>query len=269
MSRSGFALVVGCACLALSMTGCSDAWNAGPMQYVENEALTKDVGQGQLPASRASRQGPQGTRRSVWRFAPADQGSRRVGIAGRRALPGEPTSQEGEGAEAKIYPIYEDASYTAPIKVAMSDLGDARPQDGRLCDLSQELPALPRRFGGRRRTDGAIPVSPAPRLSQGDLQVHLDAERRQAAPRRSAPDDHERPARDLDAGVRRPADRVRDRAGHRLRDVPEHAGRDRAGADRGGVDLRRERPERACRTRSSRRSPTASSTSGRWRRPRS
>ena len=29
--------------LTLTVTGCSDAWNAGPMQYVESEALTKDV----------------------------------------------------------------------------------------------------------------------------------------------------------------------------------------------------------------------------------
>jgi hypothetical protein len=43
MSRFGFAFLVGCACLTTSMTGCSDAWNAGPMQYVENETLTNDV----------------------------------------------------------------------------------------------------------------------------------------------------------------------------------------------------------------------------------
>ena len=29
--------------LTLSLTGCSDAFNAGPLEYVENEALTKEV----------------------------------------------------------------------------------------------------------------------------------------------------------------------------------------------------------------------------------
>ena len=43
MSRYGFAFLVGSACVTMSMTGCSDAWNAGPMQYVENETLTTDV----------------------------------------------------------------------------------------------------------------------------------------------------------------------------------------------------------------------------------
>ena len=63
-----------------------------------------------------------------------------------------------------------------------------------------------------------------------------------------------------------PPDRGRDRAGDRLRDLPQHAGRDRAGLDRGGGDLGREGPERPRPTTSSRRSPTASSTSGSRRR---
>ena len=41
-------LVFGSACLTLTMTGCSDAWNAGPMQYVESESLTKEVGKANL-----------------------------------------------------------------------------------------------------------------------------------------------------------------------------------------------------------------------------
>ena len=40
--------------------------------------------------------------------------------------------------------------------------------------LSQALPALPRRLGGGRRADLAVPLSPPARLSQGPLQVHLD-----------------------------------------------------------------------------------------------
>ena len=65
----------------------------------------------------------------------------------------------------------------------------------------------------------------------------------------------QRPARHVDAGVSSLLDRVRDRAGHRLRDVPEHARRNRAGLDR----RRRPSPTRKtrapCRTRSSRKWP--------------
>ncbi len=73
----------------------------------------------------------------------------------------------------------------------------------------------------------AVPVSPAPRLPQGALQVHLDADRRQADPRRPSQDDPRRPARDVDARVRGADGAERDRAGARLRDLPEPAGRDR------------------------------------------
>ena len=31
-------------CLGISTAGCSDALNAGPLQYVESDALTKDLG---------------------------------------------------------------------------------------------------------------------------------------------------------------------------------------------------------------------------------
>jgi mono/diheme cytochrome c family protein len=37
-------LILGCTGLAIATSGCSDAINAGPLQYVEAEALTKDLG---------------------------------------------------------------------------------------------------------------------------------------------------------------------------------------------------------------------------------
>jgi mono/diheme cytochrome c family protein len=37
-------LILGCSCLAIATAGCSDAINAGPLQYVEADALTKDLG---------------------------------------------------------------------------------------------------------------------------------------------------------------------------------------------------------------------------------
>ena len=43
MPRVGLALAVACVSLAFSLTGCSDAFNAGPLEYVENEALTTEV----------------------------------------------------------------------------------------------------------------------------------------------------------------------------------------------------------------------------------
>ena len=43
-SRCRLALIVACTCLAISTAGCSDALNAGPLEYVDNAALTKDLG---------------------------------------------------------------------------------------------------------------------------------------------------------------------------------------------------------------------------------
>ena len=38
--------------------------------------------------------------------------------------------QEGEGADAKIYQVYEDPGVSSPTKLAMSDIGEAEPQAG-------------------------------------------------------------------------------------------------------------------------------------------
>jgi mono/diheme cytochrome c family protein len=38
--------------------------------------------------------------------------------------------QEGEGADAKVYRVFEDPSFQAPTKLAMSDIGAALPQTG-------------------------------------------------------------------------------------------------------------------------------------------
>jgi mono/diheme cytochrome c family protein len=37
-------LILGCSCLAIATAGCSDSFNAGPLQYIEADALTKDLG---------------------------------------------------------------------------------------------------------------------------------------------------------------------------------------------------------------------------------
>ncbi len=38
--------------------------------------------------------------------------------------------QEGEGADAKVYQVYEDPGFSSPTKLAMSDLGHAEAQAG-------------------------------------------------------------------------------------------------------------------------------------------
>ena len=43
-SRFGIAWTIGCSCLAVAASGCSDAINAGPLQYVEGPAMTQDLG---------------------------------------------------------------------------------------------------------------------------------------------------------------------------------------------------------------------------------
>jgi mono/diheme cytochrome c family protein len=110
--------------LALSATGCSDAWNAGPMQYIDNAALeakVKDPGlRDKVRKSLADLFGesPQHIRVPEGTGLPAG-GLYLANLA-----------QEGEGADAKIYQIYEDAKLSGPAKLAMSDLGDGRPQAG-------------------------------------------------------------------------------------------------------------------------------------------
>ena len=43
ISQSRLALMIGCMGLTLSTLGCSDAFNAGPLEYVESDALTKEI----------------------------------------------------------------------------------------------------------------------------------------------------------------------------------------------------------------------------------
>ena len=43
-SRYRLALILGCSCIAIAAAGCSDSLNAGRLEYVEAEALTKDLG---------------------------------------------------------------------------------------------------------------------------------------------------------------------------------------------------------------------------------
>ncbi len=127
MSRCGFVSVISYACLMLTIAGCSDSWNAGPMEYVENESLTKAVGKTNLadrPAlQKKVREGlaklfgdsPQQIK------VPAGSGLTLGGVYLGNML------QEGDGPEAEIY---EDPRLSSPVRVAINDIGNARRQEG-------------------------------------------------------------------------------------------------------------------------------------------
>jgi mono/diheme cytochrome c family protein len=124
MSRSGFVASLVSGLLGLTLTGCSDAWNAGPVQYTENEALTakvKDPGlrdKVRKALTDLFGESPQRIR------VPEGSGLTAGGLYLANL------AQEGEGTDAKLYSIYEDTDHPSPTKLAMSDIGDARPQAG-------------------------------------------------------------------------------------------------------------------------------------------
>jgi mono/diheme cytochrome c family protein len=130
MSRFGFALVFGSACLTLTVTGCSDAWNAGSMEYVESDSLTKDVGKANLAGKPVLQDKVRKGLASLFGDSPqhirVPEGS---GLTAGGLYLGN-LLQEGEGADAKIYTIYDSRTVSAPVKVAMSEVGDAHPQEG-------------------------------------------------------------------------------------------------------------------------------------------
>jgi mono/diheme cytochrome c family protein len=113
------------------MAGCSDAWNAGPMQYVDNEALTNDIkGKANLAGKTALQlkvktalaklfgDSPQHIR------VPAGSGLTAGGLYLANVI------QEGDGADARYYRVYQDPGIASPKKVAMADLGDLHAQAG-------------------------------------------------------------------------------------------------------------------------------------------
>ena len=221
MSRCRLALIVGCACLTITMAGCSDALNAGPLEYVENEALTKDLeGKRRIsPASPSSR--TRSARRSASFSAirlseirvPEGSGLTAGGLYLANFM------QEGEGADAKYY-RYRDRA--------------ACPQSRRTiatCGRKTGGYALYRRnclhcHGVSGAGDGPTApfLYPPPRDYRKGIFKFTSTP--SGAPR-IATISAGRSSNGLH-GTSMPAfdslhDRGRDRAGHRLRDVPEHA----------------------------------------------
>ena len=200
-SRCRLALIVACMCLAISTAGCSDALNAGPLEYVESEALTKDLGPNKT--NLAGKPNLQNAVRKALAelYGPTPQ---EIKVPEGSALPNGGIylgnyHQEGEGAEAKIKRIYQGESLNDPTR---------KPQDGGY--------ALYRRncvhcHGVSGAGDGPTSpfLYPAPRLSQGIFKFTSTPSGLPPASRRPPPDDHLRPARDVDAGLRIPPDRDR------------------------------------------------------------
>ena len=164
----------------LTLTGCSDAWNAGPLQYVENEALTKDLkGKANLAGKPVLQTGrPQGAGAALWRFAPADQGSRRVRDCPRGALPGELHAGRAKALRRSIVGSTRlRTSPSPPLSSRPTTRTCSRNQAATRCTAGIAFTATASR--GRRWAHGPVFVSRAARLSQGNLQVHLDPQRRQ------------------------------------------------------------------------------------------
>ena len=226
-SRNRLALVIGCSCLAIVTSGCSDAINAGPLQYVEAPALTQDLGptqgnlkdkpklQAKVSQALVDLYGPDPQHIRVPQGMPLTNGG--VYLANYKV--------EGEGDAAKTKPIFQGER-----------LEDATRAGRRLCDLPAQLRALPRGLGCRRRTDRAVPLSGPAGLSPGKFKFTSTTSGK--PPHR---DDLRRTITYGLHGTSMPAfepllTEIGDRAGDRLCHVPEHAGPDRAGPDRRSLD---------------------------------
>jgi mono/diheme cytochrome c family protein len=132
MPRVGLALAIACVSLALSLTGCSDAFNAGPLEYVENEALTKEVKGGKASLAKSPILQAK-VRKALKRLygdspqhikVPAGSGLPLGGLYLASYV------QEGEGAQAKYLRLLEDKAIGAPAKATRAEFASAKPQAG-------------------------------------------------------------------------------------------------------------------------------------------
>jgi len=122
MSRYRIALVWCCVCLALPLGGCSDALNAGRLEYVDNEALTKVK-----PVLQP------GVRKALARLFGDSPQQIKVPDGSGLTLGGlylASHMQEGEGPQAKFYRLYQDPLTNVPSKFSGSEMPDSRPQPG-------------------------------------------------------------------------------------------------------------------------------------------
>jgi mono/diheme cytochrome c family protein len=118
-------------CIVLSVTGCSDAWNFGPLQYADNDALTKDLKDKANLAGKPALQ--DGVRKAL---------ARKFGEAPNRIKVPEGSGlvegglllgnfiQEGDGPTAKLFPLYQARGVQAPTKVVAAEHNDIHRQEG-------------------------------------------------------------------------------------------------------------------------------------------
>ena len=184
----------GLSCLfLLSASGCSDRFLAGPMYYVENDALTKEIKgksnlagkpklQDKVRIALARLYGESPTKIKV----PEGMGS----LVARWVIGWRTTARTGDGANARITPNVILNPKTQEKKWITGGYGSLPPT----------VPALPRRLGRWRRTHLGVPLSDASRLSQGSVQIHLDPLWSPASSRRPQADRQKWTARDVDAG---------------------------------------------------------------------
>ena len=128
--RCRLRLLIGLCCLVPTLSGCSDRFLAGPMYYVENDALTKEVkGKNSL----AGKPKLQDKVRNALAKLYGENPERIIVPEGMGVL------LTGGGARLASYQQVGESTIAKP---------GSRPQTDcrRLWTLSQELPALPRRF---------------------------------------------------------------------------------------------------------------------------
>ena len=115
-------MILGCSCLAIATAGCSDSFNAGPLQYVEAESLTKDLGaktnlhgkaklQAKVRQAMAQLYGPNPQEIRVPTGAPL--------LIGGRYLANH--VKEGDGENAPVRPVFQGDDLNDP---------DLKPQAG-------------------------------------------------------------------------------------------------------------------------------------------
>jgi mono/diheme cytochrome c family protein len=131
MPRVGLALAVACVSLSLSLAGCSDAFNAGPLEYVENEALTTEVkGKANLAKSQVLREKARKALKNLYGDSP-----QHIKVPAGSGLPAgglylASFIQQGEGAEAKFLRLREDKLIDAPTLSKPGEYPTAQPQTG-------------------------------------------------------------------------------------------------------------------------------------------
>ncbi len=131
MPRVGLALAIACVSLALSLTGCSDAFNAGPLEYVETEALTKEVkGKANLAKSPVLQDKVRKALKRLYGDSP-----QHIKVPAGSGLPYgglylASYMQDGEGAQAQFRRIYEDKAVDSPTRFGADEFPTAKPQAG-------------------------------------------------------------------------------------------------------------------------------------------